>query len=263
MRPGQITNTSPDGALVAIDGADIGYGGEPLLRGVSLTVPAGDFLAIVGPNGGGKTTLLRTLLGVLPVRSGRRVQRAPLRIGYVPQRDHVDAFWPLTVAEVTVMGRYRLVAPGRRPGDRDREAVAAALARVGIADLSGRPFRTLSGGQRQRTLIARALAAEPELLALDEPTSGMDPPAELDAMDVLRTLHRGGLAVVMVSHRLEAVANYASRLAFVDKDKRLFRVGPLETMVTPEALGELYGRRVSVREEGGRRFVHPEAGVTP
>jgi ABC-type Mn2+/Zn2+ transport system ATPase subunit len=183
-------------------------------------------------------------------------------VGYVPQRDHVDAYWPLSVAEVALMGRYRLVGVGRRPGAVDRAAVAHALERAGIAELAERSFRTLSGGQRQRTLIARALAAEPELLALDEPTNGMDPGAELDAMDVLRALHRGGkLAVVMVSHRLEAVANYADRLAFVDKEQQLFRVGPLAEMIAPDALGALYGRRVTVREEGGRRFVYPEGGA--
>jgi len=245
--------------LVALERAAVGYGGQPLLRDVSLAVVPGDFVAIVGPNGGGKTTILRALLGVLPVIAGHRLQPGPLRIGYVPQRDHVDAYWPLTVAEVALMGRYRRVGPARRPGPADREAVAAALARVGIGDLSPRAFRTLSGGQRQRTLIARALAADPELLALDEPTNGMDPAAELDAMDVLRSLHRGGrLAIVMVSHRIEAVANYASTLAFVDKDKSLFRIGPLGEMLSPSALGELYGRAVTVREENGRRFVYPE-----
>ena len=255
--------SAPAPAIVSVEDAGIGYGGEPILRGVSLVVPPGDFLAVVGPNGGGKTTLLRTLLGVLPLAGGRRTQPGPLRIGYVPQRDHVDAYWPLTVAEVAIMGRYRLIAPGRRPGNPDREAVAAALARVGISDLAERAFRTLSGGQRQRTLVARALAADPELLALDEPTSGMDPAAELDTLDVVRALHRGGrLAVVMVSHRLEAVANYASRLAFVDKEKRLFRVGPLDAMLSPAALGELYGRAVTVRVENGRRFVYPEPGAT-
>jgi ABC-type Mn2+/Zn2+ transport system ATPase subunit len=251
----------PTAPLVALEGAAIGYGRAALLRGVSLEVAPADFLAVVGPNGGGKTTLVRTLLGVLPVLGGRRVARSGVRVGYVPQRDHVDAHWPLTVADVALMGRYRLVRGGRSPGDADRDAVRAALARVGIADLARRSFRTLSGGQRQRTLIARALAADPELLVLDEPTSGMDPSAELDAMDVLRDLHRaGGLAVVMISHRLEAVANYARRLAFVDKDKGLFLLGPLEEMLRPEALGELYGRAVTVREENGRRFVYPEPG---
>lgn len=251
--------TPAPGAILALEGAAVGYGREVLLRDLTLEVTAGDFLAIVGPNGGGKTTILRTLLGVLPPLAGSRRQPQPLRVGYVPQRDHVDAYWPLTAAEVAVMGRYRLLGTGRRPGELDRSAVRAALARVGIEELADLPFRTLSGGQRQRTLIARALASEPQLLALDEPTNGMDPAAELDAMDVLRDLHRGGgLAVVMVSHRLEAVANYARRLCFVDKDKQLFRVGPLEEMLTPDALGALYGRRVMVREEGGRRFVYPE-----
>jgi ABC-type cobalamin/Fe3+-siderophores transport system ATPase subunit len=134
--------------------------------------------------------------------------------------------------------------------------VRSALAKVGIEDLSAKWYGELSGGQRQRTLIARALAAEPELLALDEPTNGMDPGAELATMDLLRELQRGGgPAIVMVSHRIEAVANYARTLAFVDKDTRLFKVGPLDAMLRPEALEALYRRPVVVREEGGRRVV--------
>jgi ABC-type Mn2+/Zn2+ transport system ATPase subunit len=249
-------------ALVGLKDAAIGYGARPLLRDVTLEVALGDFLGVVGPNGGGKTTLVRTILGVLPVLAGRRLQPAPMRVGYVPQRDHVDALWPLTVAEVVLMGRYRMKGIGRRPGAQDREAAAAALAQVGMGDLASRAFRTLSGGQRQRTLVARALAGSPELLVLDEPTNGMDPAAELDVLDVVRDLHRArGLAVIMVTHRLEAVANYAARLVFVDKDKELFHVGTLEAMLSPDALGELYGRRVTVREENGRRFVYPEPGA--
>jgi ABC-type Mn2+/Zn2+ transport system ATPase subunit len=198
--------------LVALEGASLGYD-EPLLRGVSLAISPGDFLAVVGPNGGGKTTLLRTVLGVLPPLAGRRVQPAPLRVGYVPQRDHVDAYWPLTVAEVAIMGRYRLVAPGRRTGARDREAVKSALARVGISDLSERPFRTLSGGQRQRTLIARALAAEPQLLALDEPTTGMDPAAELDALDVLVVAAGANVPAPLVDVTDEQLAQLRTDLA--------------------------------------------------
>jgi len=244
--------------LVSLAGASIGYGRRPLLSGVELAVAAGDFLAIVGPNGGGKTTLLRTLLGILPPVAGLREQPAPLRVGYVPQRDHVDALWPLAAGDVVLMGRVRLAGPGRTLAPADHEKARAALARVGLAGLEHRAFRTLSGGQRQRTLIARALASDPELLALDEPTSGMDPAAELAAMDLLRELHRaGGLAIVMVSHRLETVANYAATLAFVDQAQGLWRVGPLSEMLTPRALSALYGRDVAVREEGGRRFVYP------
>ncbi len=246
--------------LVALEGAAIGFGGRAIREGVSVAVAPGDFLAVVGPNGAGKTTLLRSLLGTLPLVSGRRLAPRALRVGYVPQRDHVDGIWPLTAADVVLMGRFAALGPWRRPGAADRAAAARAMDQVGVAHLADRFYRTLSGGQRQRTLIARALAADPELLALDEPTSGMDPAAELATMDLVQDLWRGGrLAVVMISHRLEAVANYARALAFVDRDHALFRVGPLDEMLRPEALGALYGRAVAVREERGRRVVYPLA----
>jgi len=246
--------------LAALRDAAVGYGGRALLRGVTLEVRAGDFLALVGPNGGGKTTVLRALLGALPLLAGTREQPGPVRVGYVPQRDHVDAVWPFTASEVVEMGRTPGLGPLRRPGPADRAAVERALERVGIAELRGKPYAELSGGQRQRTLIARALAAEPELLAVDEPTNGMDPAAELSTMEVLRELHGGGaLAVVMVSHRLDAVVSHARTLGFVDRERALFRVGPAEEMLRPGALAALYGREVEVREEGGRRVVLPAA----
>ena len=247
--------------LVALERAGVGYGGRAFLEGVELAVGPGDFLAVVGPNGGGKTTILLSLLGALPLVQGRLVRPRPVGVGYVPQREHVDTIWPLTAGEVALMGRVPAMGPWRRPGPADREAVREAMARVGVDHLVDRPYGELSGGQRQRTLIARALAAKPALLALDEPTNGMDPAAELSTMDLLRELHAaGGLAVVMVSHRLEAVANYARSLAFVDKDQRLFRVGPLREMLRPDALGALYGRAVEVREENGRWSVYPTPG---
>ncbi|WP_234945271.1 metal ABC transporter ATP-binding protein [Anaeromyxobacter sp. Fw109-5] len=246
--------------------AALGYGRPALLERVELSVSPGDFLAVVGPNGGGKTTLLRTLLGALAPLAGRVERREGLRVGYVPQREHVDTVWPFTAGEVTLMGRVPALGPWRRPGNADRAAARRALARVGVEHLAERRFGELSGGQRQRTLIARALVADPELLALDEPTSGMDPAAELALMDLLRDLNGSdALAVVMVSHRLDAVANYAGALAFVDKDQGLFRVGSLDEMLRPEALGALYGRAVAVREEAGRRLVYPlpAAGEEP
>jgi ABC-type Mn2+/Zn2+ transport system ATPase subunit len=242
--------------LVALEGAAIGYRGRALLSGIDLSVLPGDFLAVVGPNGGGKTTLLRTLLGALPLVSGRLVRPRPLRVGYVPQREHVDAIWPFRVREVVLMGRVPALGPLRRPGPSDLDAVRSGLAKVGIEELADKWYGELSGGQRQRTLIARALAAAPELLALDEPTNGMDPGAELGTMDLLRELQRGGgPAIVMVSHRIEAVANYARTLAFADKDTKLFKVGPLDAMLRPEALEALYRRPVMVRDEGGRRVI--------
>jgi ABC-type Mn2+/Zn2+ transport system ATPase subunit len=250
--------------LVALRDATVGYGARRVLAGVDLAVMPGDFLALVGPNGGGKTTVLRTLLGALPPLAGRRELPRSIRVGYVPQRDHVDAIWPLTAGEVVLMGRTPGLGPLRRPGPTDHRAVAEALDRAGIGELASRRYGNLSGGQRQRTLIARALAAEPELLAVDEPTSGMDPAAELATMDVLRDLHAGGaLAIVMVSHRLDAVANYARTLAFVDQERGVFRIGSLEEMLRPEPLSTLYGRAVEVRHEGGRWLVQPVHGVRP
>jgi ABC-type Mn2+/Zn2+ transport system ATPase subunit len=248
-------------ALVAVDHAAIGYRGRALLSGIELAVRPGDFLAVVGPNGGGKTTLLRTLLGALPLVEGRLVRPRPLRVGYVPQREHVDSIWPFRCSEVVLMGRIPALGVLRRPGERDREAVRRSLAEVGIEDLADQWYGELSGGQRQRTLIARALAADPELLALDEPTNGMDPGAELATLDLLRDLQRGGgRAIVMVSHRIEAVANYARTLAFVDKDQGLFRVGSVDAMLRPDALEALYRRPVVVREDGGRRVVLATTG---
>lgn len=235
------------GPLVALEGAAVGYGRTRVLSGIDLAIEPGDFLALVGPNGGGKTTLLRTLLGTLPTLAGRRSAPRPLRIGYVPQRDLLDSIWPLSAFDVALMGRAALLAPGRRPRTEDRDAVAAALDRVGMGDVSRRRYGDLSGGQRQRVLIARALAGSPELLALDEPTNGMDPAAELSTMEVIDALHAAnGLAVVLVSHRLETVAAHARTLAFVDRDRAIFRVGPVAQMLQPEELTALYGRPVKL-----------------
>jgi ABC-type Mn2+/Zn2+ transport system ATPase subunit len=251
-------------ALIKLEDASVGYHRKILLSRIDLVVREGDFLAVVGPNGGGKTTIVRTALGALPLLAGRLGGRRPLRIGYVPQREHVDSIWPFTAGEVVLQGRVPLLGALRRPGPADHDAVRRAMARVHVEDLRAHAYGDLSGGQRQRTLIARALAADPELLALDEPTNGMDPAAELSTMDLLRELHaEGGLSIVMVSHRLENVANYAHTLAFVDKDKELFRVGTLEEMLRPEALSALYGRRVAVRELEGRWLVYPTNGAGP
>jgi ABC-type Mn2+/Zn2+ transport system ATPase subunit len=237
---------NPPAPLVALEAATVGYGRTRILSGIDLAIAPGDFLALVGPNGGGKTTLLRTLLGTLPPLAGRRTAPRPVRIGYVPQRDLLDPIWPLSAFDVALMGRAAQVAPGRRPGAQDRAAVLAALDRVGMAEVAPRRYGDLSGGQRQRVLIARALAGDPELLALDEPTNGMDPAAELATMEVIDALHSAnGLAVVLVSHRIESVAAHASTLAYVDRERALFRIGPVRLMLQPEELATLYGRPVA------------------
>lgn len=238
--------------LVRLERAAIGYR-TPLLPPLDLAVRAGSTLGVLGPNGAGKTALLKSLLGLIPLLGGRRVLpdgRAP-RIGYVPQRDRLDQSWPLSVLDVVLMGRTRLLGPLRWPRAKDRAACRAVMAEIGIADLADRPLHALSGGQHQKVLIARAIAAEPELLVLDEPTSAMDPAAErvfLELVERLKSAHQ--LSVVLVTHQLTAISGFATDVALVDRERQLFEVGPAQEMINPERLGRLYGREVRVAKVG-------------
>ena len=169
------------------------------------------------------------------------------RVGYVPQRDRLDMSWPLSVLDVVLMGRARLVGPVRRYSARDRKASREALAEIGIGDLADRPLHVLSGGQHQKVLIARAIAAEPELLVLDEPTSAMDPAAERMLLELVQRLKAShNLSVVLVTHQLTAIAGFATEVALVDRERKLFQVGPADQMIDPVRLGQLYGREVRV-----------------
>lgn len=224
--------------LLRLEHASFGYEGRPILAGVDLTVGPGEFLGIVGPNGSGKTTLFRGLLGLLRPLSGR-VQRAPASVGYVPQREGLDALFPLRVDEVVCMG-----AGGRRAGLRGLPAAERALAhecltRVGLAERARAPFSSLSGGQRQRVLIARALMARPGLLLLDEPTSGVDRAARGAILELLRTLHAQGLAILLVSHELALLRETVQEVLWV-ADGRVERRAARD-LLRPETLDALFG----------------------
>ena len=246
-------------ALIEFDHVTLGYGHHVILRDVNLAVAPGDFLGIVGPNGAGKTTLLKALLGTLRPLSGRLTSKAQAgTFGYVPQREAVDETFPLTVREMIMMGRFARIGLLRGPRPADHSVVAAAAAHVGIEDLFDRRYRTLSGGQKQRTLIGRALAAEPSVLVLDEPTNGMDLPAEKAMMDLVLHLHvQDKLTVIMVSHLLNVVASYVRRLAIVGDGN--VEVGPVESMLTAEKLSALYRTRVVVDRIDDRVVVLPGA----
>jgi ABC-type Mn2+/Zn2+ transport system ATPase subunit len=256
----------PPRALLRAEDLSIGYSHRALLSGISLAIGAGEFVGMVGPNGGGKTTLLRTLMGLLPAIAGtvvaRRPDGGPVRFGYVIQREHLDRVFPLRALDIVLMGRYARIGWLRYPGREDRRRAQQALERVGIADLAGRSFRDLSGGQQQRVIIGRALAADPDVLVLDEPTNGMDLAGEGAVMDLLSEIHRQGMTILMVSHVLSTVLNRAGRLAFVRHDRALFRVGPVEEMLRPAVLGELYDTPVHVSRVGKHLVVLREADVT-
>ncbi len=243
--------------LIRLESAVIGYR-APLLPPLDLVVRAGATLGVLGPNGAGKTALLKSLLGLLPLLGGKRVlpQGRTPRVGYVPQRDRLDQSWPLTVLDVVMMGRTFLLGPLHWAKKQDVQACKEALDEIGIGDLAMRPIHALSGGQHQKVLVARALAAAPELLVLDEPTSAMDPAAERTFMELVQRLKGAhNLSVVLVSHQLTAVAGFATDVALVDRGHELFEVGPASEMIQPDRLGRLYGRTVSVAEVGGQRAV--------
>ena len=171
--------------LLRLRDVSLGYRGRPILEHIDLEIERGEFVALLGPNGSGKTTLLRGIVGLLPVMAGTLeygFDRAESPLGYVPQRESLDPTFPLTVSEVVVMGTYARLSPLRRVGRRQREVTARALDLVGLGAIAGQRFASLSGGQIQRALIARALAAEPTFLVLDEPTAGVDQEATASIM---------------------------------------------------------------------------------
>jgi zinc transport system ATP-binding protein len=189
--------------------------GVPVLRDVDLVVERGEFVAIAGPNGGGKTTLLRLVLRLEQPTSGR-VDRFVRRVAYLPQRAQAGIDAPLTVRELVSAGRAprtRLFGP-LAPGD--REAVREAIDRVGLAPLADRRLSTLSGGQQQRAFIAKALAADPELLVLDEPTTGVDVEAQEAIAGLLRQLQDElGMTILYVSHEFGSVESFVERIVLL------------------------------------------------
>jgi len=223
------------------------YADQPVVEDVSLAIERGEFLGLVGPNGSGKSTLLEILIGLRRPDSGSvTLFDEPAvdfddgeRVGYVPQDvANANGEMPVTVAEAVRMGRY----PHkwfRRFDDDDRLAVADAMARVGIAALADRRVGRLSGGQRQRVFIARALASNADLLALDEPTVGVDAESREAFYDLLHELNDDGLTIVLIEHDIGVVTTHASSIACLNRE--LFFHGDPEAFVETDALADAYG----------------------
>ncbi len=233
--------------LLRFEGVTVRRGAHVVLEDLSFELEAGELLGVIGPNGAGKTTLLRCALGLLPIDAGRIevLGRPPgpaaggRGIGYVPQRERIPVGFPATVRDVVAMGRLRPGRPFRRPDASDRLEVERALGRVGIAELGDRPVGRLSGGQQRRVLLAQALCASQRLLLLDEPTVGLDLPAEHEFYRLLREL-RGelGLGIACVSHDLVALAGAADRLLCINR--RMHIHGNPEEVIHSHAIEEAY-----------------------
>jgi ABC-type Mn2+/Zn2+ transport system ATPase subunit len=232
--------TAGSDVLLQARGLAVGHGRHAAVAEVDLVLRRGECVALIGPNGSGKTTLFRTLLGILPPLAGeihyagaQRRRRPPL--GYVPQRDQLDALFPLTVAEVVRMGAFRAWRPFGWHADRTR--VAATLTAVGAAGWERRVLAELSGGERQRVLIARALMTDPDLLLLDEPTTGIDAASEEAIFREVDRCRAAGLGILMVSHDVPSLLRVASR-ALLIRAGRVVEI-PAAELLAPERMREL------------------------
>jgi manganese/iron transport system ATP-binding protein len=224
-------------------------GGEPALEDVTFQLAGGARVAIVGPNGAGKSTLLKVVAGILNPSAGMvevygHTAEGHICIGYVPQRTDVDWSFPVTVADVVMMGRVARMGLFRQPGREDWRLVHESLAQVGMTDLADRQIGELSGGQQQRVFIARALAQEAELLLMDEPLTGLDVPSQDAIFSILDLLRARGMTVMVSTHDLHLAAERFDRLMLLRG--RLLGFGTAQEVLTPANLRLAYGTHVTV-----------------
>ena len=256
-----------DPPLIALSDLAIGYDGEVALRRLDLTVRRGDLIGVVGPSGCGKTSLLRALIGDIETYAGRSRRAAPdggaqLRIGYVPQVETVDWNFPITVEQVALLGAWRERRWTPWAGRRARRRAREILRQLGIEQLARRPIRALSGGQQQRAFLARALISDPQLLLLDEPTSGVDIKTSHEILHELRELNAAGVTIVLTTHDLNGVASHLPRLVCLGQGT-ILADGTAEQVLQPELLERSYGQPMLVVQRGLETYVLPVPEEAP
>jgi ABC-type Mn2+/Zn2+ transport system ATPase subunit len=248
---------------ISFQNAWVAYPEAVGLEAVTFDLGRGDFLAIIGPNGSGKTTLLRTVLGLLrPTRGsvtvlgklGPDIAHVRSRIGYVPQRKLIDGKFPISVFEVALMGCYGTRGILRRASQHDKGRAIASLEAVGLADLANHVAGHLSGGQQQRLLIARALVQNPEILLLDEPTSGVDVATQKSIVALIRDLHEKlKLTTLFVTHDINEVMPCADKVMYLNR--KVHAYGAFADIINAKMLEELYHSPVAIIQQDGRPYV--------
>jgi len=230
-------------AFITLDNLGIGYNGQPVLSGISVSIARASFTAILGANGSGKSTLLKTLLGLLPPLAGHidtgTSGGAPLVFGYVPQSIQFDPIYLLTGFDVALMGTFGRVRPGHFVPPIERAFTRECLAAAGAEEFAQKRFAELSGGQKQRVLIARALTARPDVLMLDEPTAGVDPAATHAVLDFIsQIIKEREITVLLVTHDFALVREHAQQVIWLHEGKVL--QGAAEDLLTPERMAEIF-----------------------
>jgi manganese/zinc/iron transport system ATP- binding protein len=226
------------------------YGQKPVLWDIDVSIPTGSLAAIVGPNGAGKSTLLKAILGlVTPTHGsvqlfGQSISSARSQVGYVPQRESVDWDFPITVADVVLMGRYGKLGWLRRPSKADRQIAESYLEQVEMAQFADRQISQLSGGQQQRVFLARSLAQEAALYLMDEPFAGVDAATEQTIISIMRRLREQGRTIVCVHHDLQTVPEYFTWVLMLNF--HAIAAGPVQSIFTPENLQKTYGGRLTI-----------------
>ncbi len=231
---------SESSTILSVRALSIGYGQKTLLEGLDFEIRRGEFVGILGSNGSGKTTLVRTIIGSLRAQGGKVEfgEGKGCRKAYVPQRDSLDDGFLFSAREVVEMGFYARCRPGAPLSREDREEIVAAMQRTGCASFASSSYRELSGGQKQRVLVARALVARPEILILDEPTSGVDAAAAKAIGDLLLELNqKDGVTILMVNHDLESMRRLSRRILWIENQKLLD--GPTDSLLSKDRLESL------------------------
>ncbi|MGE3538157.1 MAG: metal ABC transporter ATP-binding protein [Candidatus Tectimicrobiota bacterium] len=239
--------------LLTLRHVQAGYPGQPLFEDLSLSLAAEQFTALVGPTGGGKSTLLKLMLGLLPISRGS-IERPPhLTIGYVPQREMIDWRFPVTTEQVVCMGRYRHSSLWPWATREDRRVTAALLERLGLTPYAKRHISQLSGGQQQRVFLARALIAKPRLLLLDEPTTGVDLKTQHDILHLLHELNREGMTILLATHDLNTIASHVPWVICFNHG--MIAEGPPDIVFTPSTLRRTYGADMVVLRQDDMTFI--------
>jgi len=243
-------------AIIELNNVTFGYGEQPVLENIDLHLHAGQFAAMVGPSGAGKTSLLKLILGTLQPTSGRVLlqgKHGKLRIGYVPQLEDVDWNFPVTVEQAVFMGRIRQFNLWPWPTASDKAAMHEVLERLEIADLAQKHIRNLSGGQQQRVFLARALISQPDILVLDEPTTGVDLRTAENVLHLLADFNHQGITILMTTHDLNMAAAHIPWIICLNR--QVIAQGTPEAVFTPEILNQTYRADMLVIHQDGMLFV--------